>query len=254
LLFLFDTGQRPARRDVLALVEGLDRTVVSHNPAAIPGHGKDLPEGRQSDEGGASNWLELLRDGLTFDLLGLADGPSLAVPPFSHRLGCAVDLSHDGVDAMGLFPGPHLAEGAASLPIIRTQLALAAELAGGLPGLAALFWTPAEIAVAPSLFIRLVQEWLDGGAFPVLGLVRFETSETGGLRSRGLGFFIGQEIELSPALSRDRIAGTRIAVRVIHELVALGTIEGAFELAVGSEGRLRLAPSGDGALVRIERV
>jgi hypothetical protein len=250
LLFLFAKGQRPTRRDMLALIGNSGGSVVSHDPAELAG-----PEqNRQSEAGEAHHWLELLRDGLTFDLLGLAGGPALEVPPIAQRLGNTFGLTPDDVEAMGLFPGPHLAEGAASLPIVRTQLALAIDLIDGLPGLLAMLWTPAAVAIDPQAFDLFVREWLQGEAFPAFALVKLDLYKAGGLQTHGLSFFTGQEIKLSPSLSRNRMAGIRLALRVIDELIVLGKIESPVELGIDRRRVLRLTPSEDGTLVFVERV
>jgi hypothetical protein len=154
---------------------------------------------------------------------------------------------------MGLFPGPHLAEGAACLPIVRTQLALAIDLIDGLPGLLAMLWTPAAVAIDPPAFDLFVREWLQGGAFPAFALVKLDLYKAGGLQTHGLSFFTGQEIKLSPLLSRNRMAGIRLALRVIDELIVLGKIESPVELGIDRRRVLRLSPSEDGTLVLVER-
>jgi hypothetical protein len=254
LLFLFAKGQRPTRRDLLALIGNSGGSVVSHDPAELEEH----EQNGQSEAGEAHHWLELLRDGLTFDLLGLAGGPALEVPPIAQRLGNTFGLTPDDVEAMGLFPGPHLAEGAASLPIVRTQLALAIDLIDGLPGLLAMLWTPAAVAIDPPAFDLFVREWLQGGAFPSFALVKLEVCKVGepqtrGLQTLGLSFFTGQEIEMAPSLSRNRMAGIRLALRVIDELIVLGKIESPVELGIDRRRVLRLTPSEDGTLVLVER-
>ena len=53
---------------------------------------------------------------------------------------------------------------------------------------------PARTAIEPELFVRSVDAWLGGGAFPALGLVALTDTPEGGLISEGLTFFAGQEI------------------------------------------------------------
>ncbi len=196
------------------------------------------------EDGGPGNWLELLRDGLTFDLLGLDPGPSLTLPDIAYRFSCPVDLHDQGLVSIGLFPGPHLAEGASSLPVVRTMLSLGAELVQQLPDVAAVCWTPARSAIAPSLFARLVDSWTSGGPFPALGLVGFSKDARGRMVTEGLGFLIGQEIEMDEHIAADPVAATRTGARLVHELVGMGGLSGPLAVNGADGTRLRLEPQG----------
>lgn len=243
LFLLFPKGRRPNRTRMLVTLAALPRVMVTHDP------GKP-PTSTVHDEGDVDNWLELMADGLTFDLLGLAPGPGLAVPEIAHRFNCAADIGRDTVDAIGLMPGPHIADGAETLPVVRTLVGLAAALAEDLDEATALLWLPARSAIARSFFIRTAGNWLGGGVFPALGLVAFAARDDGGLRTEGLSFFIGQELDLAPALAADRVAATRIAARLVHELVSLGRLAHPLELVIEEGVRLLLDP-GENRLIRV---
>src|SRR5690606_29544588 len=157
------------------------------------------PGGAGASSAGADNWLELLSNGLTFDLLGLAGGPPAELPALRHIFG----LDHampDAVEAVWFVAGPHLAGGESMMPVVRSQLALALRLAA-LPGLVAVAWTPAQSAMAVNYFTTVVSAWLEGGAFPALGLTAFALALDGGLQSEGLAFLTGQELRLEPELA-----------------------------------------------------
>ena len=213
-MLLVDAGCRPSGADVRNLLAELDRTSISFDPA---------PEADASIGQDAERWLEVLKDGLTFDLLGLAPGPGVQALEPRHRFGFSAASEDIALEAIGLFPGPHLAEGAHTLPIVRTMLALGAQLASAIEGARRIVWTPAGCALEASLFERLISAWLDGGAFPAPGLVGFEPSDDGGLRSDGLAFFTNRELVVSPQLCVDRVAASRLASRIIHEIVGFAT-------------------------------
>jgi hypothetical protein len=253
LLFLFAMGLRPTRRSVHAAIERVDRTMVSHDPIDRALAEGSHPAVLDDRDEGPHEWLELLRDGLTFDFLGLADGPGLAIPDDIDRIGYTDEISSDSVEAVGLFPGPHLAEGATTLPVVRTQLALAIELAANLPGLKAICWTPSGTVLAPNLFGNLCGDWLIGGPFPSLALVRFKSPAKGGVHTEGLRFFTGQELHLGSGLAADRVAGTRLAVRLIHELVVIGTLTGAITLDLGEQGSFALSLVEDGQTIAVAK-
>ncbi|QKG71457.1 hypothetical protein [Erythrobacter mangrovi] len=253
LLLLFGSGNRPERSHIIAAMDWGGRTSISHDPAQL-----DASDKRCSDDTGVTacqtdNWLELQRDGLTFDLVGLSGGPSLAVPVNLHKVGNPSELSLDMVEAIGLAPGPHLAAGSASLPVVRTQLAVAVELIEELPGLVAVCWAAAGTVLPPALFSSVVTDWLAGGAFPARALLHIGKGSVDCLRSYGLAYFTGQEIELSEWLSRDETTATDLAHHLVHELVATGPICDPVELHLGKWGSLRLKPSSDGATVLVEQ-
>lgn len=253
LLFLFSRGHRPSREFFLSAVGRTERLSVSYDPVAQRGVRRMQPAPFEPSNGRPDNWLELLRDGLTFDLLGLADGPPVMVPLSLRSVGCSIDPFDAAFEGVGLFSGPHLASAAASLPVVRAQLAIASELAGHFSHLSALCWTPGGCAVAPVLFSRLIDEWLKGGAFPALALMQFEEDGTGHLTSHGLAFFLGQEIRLSREMSQNRLAATRQAVRIVHQLLAIGPLEGTCVLEIDGVGTINLSLPGSGGTIMVER-
>jgi len=129
-------------------------------------------------------WLELLALGLTFDLRGLAPGMAAQVSAPGHAFGLPRDEA-SRLEAVVLRPGPHLAAAGALLPIVRTMAALGCELAG-LPGLRGIGWEPAGTIMAPDYYRRTIASWLEGGAFPALGLAALSRMPDGGMRIIGL--------------------------------------------------------------------
>ena len=77
--------------------------------------------------------------------------------------------------------------------------------------------------MTPDYFRRTVGAWLDGGAFPALGLTALSRSPQGAMRSVGLNFFLGHELELAPLAGESAADTARMAVRLIHDLVENGT-------------------------------
>lgn len=250
LYLLFARGSRPDRSALIAALEDVAGCSISHDPsqhdtavAAVPhvprwrdGH---LPEG---------HWLELLKWGMTFDCLGLAPGPAVALPPAAHRVGCPADLCAEDCEAIALVPGPHLADAPNSLPIVRAMLDIGADLVQRLDGVAGISWSPARSLVDPAFFSASVKAWIEGGAFPAIGMVGFSMAPTGRLMTEGLAWFIGQELEFAAELSVDKIEATRLAARLIHELVASGPVAEPCEIALGQGREVRLAPGRSGVL------
>ena len=121
LYLLFDPGSRPLRSGVLAALETLPNIVVSHDPASsVAGPARNVDPTGEMD----NHWLELLISGMTFDLLGMSPGPGVMTPQISHRIACDSEADFETMEAMALVAGPHLADGANSLPIVRAMLQL----------------------------------------------------------------------------------------------------------------------------------
>ena len=239
LLLLFPRGQRLGVATLRDTVAGAQGIAVTSNL----GEGDSaLPQG-----------IELLRDGMTYDLVGAAPGPGIALPLLDYRLGVPREMVGSEHEALALQPGPHLAPGARSMPVVRTMMGVAAMIVAHLPGLRAVAWPAAGTVIGPDFFVSSMTAWLAGGAFPALGLTSFAPVADGGLRSEGLAFFTGQELQLATELAEDRAAGTRLGVRLVNQLVGQGQVTAA-EAIIGPAGeRLTLEPSLDARTVRVRR-
>lgn len=225
---------------------------MSHDPAA--GQAVDAPPaGDEAVWPGQLAWIELLRDGLTFDLSGLAPGPASAFPALAHRFDLPALPSPDEFDAMVLRPGPHLAEGAASLPLMRELLALGCDVVRQFDDVLAVAWGPAATAIGRRFFESVTSAWLDGGPFPALGLTAFTVTADAALESVGLAFWIGQELRIEPPLSTDRVAATRLGIRLVNHLVLAGGLTEDDRIIAPDGSRLVLRPSRSRALISVWR-
>ena len=228
LALLYEAGRRPSIDAVRQVGEASTAFAISFDP------------------GKGSGWGELLVTGLTFDVAGLAPGPAQALPDVAHRFGQADGWRGEGLEAVVVRPGAHLAGAAAMLPVVRGCVALASALATGTHA-AAVVWIPARSAMTTDYFAAAIADWLDGGAFPALGLTALVPGGSG-LTSEGLVFFTGQELEVCGS---DLAQVGRIAVRMVHTLVSHGPLIAPTQLT-GPDGEPLLAePSGDGSTVRV---
>ncbi len=204
LYLLFARGTRPSAAAIRATLTSSGLGHVSHDPSSALD-----PEGQRG-------WLEILIDGLTFDLLGLEPEPGLSLAVPRHYLG-PVDLG--SAEAIGLAPGPHLQAASNALPVVRTILRLGALLLAKNDGGVGAFWMPSETLSHATIFADVVSSWMTGGPFPAPALTGIVTLVNGGMASDGLGFFIGKEMELDPALCADPVGARRLMVRLIDRLV-----------------------------------
>lgn len=241
---LFASGKRPDSGAISEFAARSPEVSLTHDPAA----------GQHSDEGesfGGRRWVELLRSGLTFDLVGLAPGKPTPIPETEHCFDFPDRETLLSCEALQLLHGPHLAGGERSPPVVRGLLALARDLAHHFEHLQAVAWPQSRSVIGRRYFESTITAWLDGGAFPALGLTAFEQTGDGALQSLGLEYFIGQELCIEPPLTADKLAAARLGIRLINQLVLMGGIVGD-ERVVGPDGaNLILRLSDDRRLIRV---
>ena len=236
---LFAAGARPDRAALRKLATD-DRFAVSLEPHLPPG----------PDPSGRGDWVELVIHGLTFDLSGLAPRQAAPAPTVRHRFGLTPGFDQAGLEPIGLIPGPHLAGGRGMLPVLRAHALLAARLTR-LPGVVAVAWHGAQALSEPAYFRTSVERWIEGGAFPGLGLAALMPTGDGGLISEGLSLFVGQELLLDARLTEDRQQGARTALRLMHWLVENGALDQVETLTGPSGDVLRLEPRDDRRLIKV---
>lgn len=232
LTLQFAQGQRPTVDALAALSAGPDLAV----PFSLVHFAPD-----------GENWVELLASGLTYDCRGLAPGDAAAPPGEGALLGLTAPPEGEAVT---LEPAPHLREGRAMLPVVRTLAGLGATLAG-LPGVVAVNWIPAKCWMAPAYFRSVVEDWLAGGPFPALGLSSLVRERDGSMVTAGLDYLLGQELRFVPDRNTVPAAVARIAVRLIHALVESGPLHASREFE-GPEGeRVLVEPVMRGRFLRV---
>lgn len=198
-----------------------------------------------------SLWIELLIDGMTFDVKGFALEVGAGLPNFIYKFDCETFGEGEIMEGVMISPGPHLARAENKMPVLRAMVRIAATLADRLDQLIGVGWAPSRSVMCPAYFSKVAGSWLEGGVFPALGLAAFARTETGEFVSEGLRFFTGQEVSFDAALSADPKRATRLGVRLLNELVGAAPVSERVEF-LGSEGELLLLiPSEDGRVVRV---
>ena len=256
---LFAKGKRPDRTAIRAFVASQRAISLTHDPEAdrsihlVANDGATLATGNADPSAPDSIWLELLREGLVFDLVGLAPGRAVAMPVIEHRFDMAEMPDPAEFDPIQLMPGPHVAAGGNSLPVAKALVGLASDLLCHFDDLVAVVWPPSASVIGRRFFESTASSWMAGGPFPALGLTAFRETIDGAVQSVGLEYWIGQEIRIEPPLSADVVAATRLGVRLVNQLVILGGIDGS-ERIVGPDGsRLLLTLSRNQKSIRVSR-
>ena len=124
--------------------------------------------------------------------------------------------------------GHHL-DGGEMVPAIVTGLLTAAVKIGQMTEAFAVMWLPANTLSGFEYFARVVDEYRQGGVFPVLALVNFKKAADGSISSTGLEWLAGQELVVAPSDLSDSESMRRI-LRVAHDLAVGGSITSAHEL------------------------
>jgi hypothetical protein len=246
LHLLFAAGKRPTLAAIRNFAAAQPAIFISHDPADAPEHHTGEGEGR-------ALCVELLLDGLTFDLAALAPGEASDFGDIESRFDWEQPLPSGRFEAAVLQPGHHLRGAASMMPVARTMIRLACELAQHFDDLEAIVWPPSQSVIGRRFFMSVVSAWLDGGAFPALGLVAFREAMDGALQSVGLEFWIGQELRIEPPLSDDRVAATRLGVRLVNQLVLLGGVDDSERIVAPDGSRLIMRLSRNRKFIRVFR-
>lgn len=261
LYLLFEEGKRPSAATIHAFAAAWEKVSISHDPAgkqsSLIGNPVDVTSPNGAMGAGvlplAKQWVELLRDGLTFDLAGLAPGPACAPPVATYVFDWSRDQAACTYEAVRLIPGPHVAGGAGAVPVLRSLVTLARDLALFFEEVAAVVWPPSSSLIGRRFFESTATAWLDGGPFPALGLTAFAQTPDGALATTGLDLWTGQELRIEPALAQDKVAATRLGVRLVNHLVMLGKLSGEERIIAPDGTRLVMRPDPGGQLVRVQR-
>lgn len=257
---LFEAGKRPSAAAIHAFVEAWGTVLISHDPAEPSSPDKNLADPAFPDKlreaagaGLAERWIELLYEGLTFDLSGLTPGPACVQAPIAHAFDWRDGQPLDRFEAIRLGASPHLRGGERAQPVLRAMIRLARDMTLSFGSLAALVWPPSASLIGRRFFESTASAWLDGGPFPALGLTAFDETADGGLQTAGLALWTGQELYIAPGLAHDKVAATRLGVRLVNHLVMLGGIARDERVTALDGTRLVMVPSAGGRLVRVQR-
>ena len=247
VLLLFEGGKRPDAQAIRKIVDKLDHVSISHDPV----ENLKIEQADASAKQRAASWLELLDNGMTYDLVGLAPGAQANFPVINHRKYLPEGFLESTCEAVGLLPGPHISGGFSSLPVVRGLLSLAADLTAAHTPVRAICWPPAANVVGVEFFRTSAEGWKNGGPFPARVLAGFKPMADGGLQSEGLAHFTGQEIRIEPGSVGDYPTAELLAARLIQQLAQYGPLTGTEEVTAPDGSQMRLEPSGNGKFVRV---
>ena len=259
MFLLFSRDKRPDCDAILEFVACQANVAISHDPQddvpsdIIGGQdaGDDHPGNTLTQLHNENLWVELVRDGLTFDLAGLAPGRGADFPSVWHRFDLERLPTEAQYEVLHLAPGRHLAGGERLLPVAMGLLGLARDIVDHFDELSGVIWPPSMSVIGHQFFESIITAWLEGGPFPALGLTAFRETIDGALQSEGLEYWIDQEIRIEPPISLDKVAATRLGIRLVNQLVLVGGVEGNERVVAPDGTKLTMRSSRNGKFVRV---
>lgn len=234
---LFLPSHRPAIADLHAAEESLLALSISASG--------------DQDSDTSLQWAELIWNGLSYRLLGIAPGTGAvaALPPGTDVHGNSIAL----MEAVDIVAGPHLAGAENSIPIVKALWNMVGGLVETLPHCEMIVWQHSSVALVPQIFREMAADWESKLLHPISGLVQFADEIDLGMKTRGLAFFTGQELRIEPELTNDRDWARRLGMRLADTLIARGNLSEVEEFTGPDGSRLRLTPSQNGKFVRVWR-
>ncbi|MBV7267206.1 hypothetical protein [Erythrobacter ani] len=190
---------------------------------------------------------------MTFELEGLAPGRASMLPEIKYRFDTEQLSTPRRLEGVHLLPSQHMGTGAGVVPVLRSMVEIARDAVHSFDHLEAVLWEPAQSLIGRRFFESVATAWIDGGAFPALGLTAFRETSDGALESVGLKHWTGQELRIEPPISNDRVAATRLGVRIINHLVIVGGLSESERITAPDNSRLVLKPSRNAKFVRVWR-
>ncbi len=215
-------------------MRGLALTLLYRSPrSALVEHVQSVLDSQTGGHGTSHDdgWLVRMPDSRTGDALLLDIGEYRvspeAGPMAAHRFDIQETLLDESL-TLTISAGPNKAgpdEEAWGDPVelLRAQCTLALALLG--EDTLGVFWAGADSLMGADYFRRMVGIWIDGGAFPALGLAALVKDDGGVVRSAGLDVLVGQDVAVLPEDGMSAADQARLAMRVMDFLVREGPVQ-----------------------------
>ncbi|QQN74131.1 hypothetical protein [Croceicoccus sp. YJ47] len=135
---------------------------------------------------------------------------------------------------------------------LRDQVAAALRISDT-TGCLAVGWARARTAMGVGYFRSVAQSWLDGGAFPALGLTALHLDENGVMQSVGVRALTGWEVAVAPAPGMSHAQQAKVATRFIDHIIRDGLSEDESGVEIDGMGKFRVQPRRDYNIVYLLR-
>ena len=231
LVLKFPIGRRPDATTLNNAVKKLEFVSVLHSSSD-----QDEP-------------IELLSEGMIFELYGICPAQAATFEYFPSDPG---ELALNArSDAIVLAPGPHIAAGVNTVPILRRFMEIGAALSDMLPHLEAIRFKPSACDLPPADFVAAIKCWSNGGNFPVPAMISFKSTLDEAFQSRGLAFHNGQELRLEPDTVEELADPLSLGNTLINFLVQRERLSNAEVFTDGDGASYMMKPSANGKTIRV---
>lgn len=195
------------------MLEGHVQSVLNsqgHSLNAAQGGGwfAQLPGSRA----GGDLHVAIGNNGFAPELVGLAE----------HRFDIDAEVAGECL-SLTISAGPDAKAWGDPVELLRAQCLVAMDLLNA--DMLAVLWAGADSVMGADYFRRMVGIWLNGGAFPALGLAALVKDESGVVRSVGLDVLVGQDVAVLPDEGLSPTDQARLAMRVMDFLVREGPVQ-----------------------------
>lgn len=143
------------------------------------------------------------------------------------QIFCNIDAGSVG-SSVAIALGDHVQGGGKVAAIVRELLG-AGKLIGEICRASAIVWQPAKTVSGFEYLAQAVGEYANGGAFPVIALINFQSDSSGEIHSTGLSWLSGQELSVVPSGLSESEAMRRV-VRVAHDIAVNGPVSSDVDL------------------------
>ncbi len=159
--------------------------------------------------------------------------------------------SLDGSHALTISSGAGAEGWGDPVELLRAQCTLALQLLND--DARGVLWSGADSLMGADYFRRMVGIWMEGGAFPALGLAALIREETGVVRSVGLDVLVGQDVAVLPASGMSAADQARLAMRVMDFLVREGPVQQDQSVAVDGFGMVNMQIDPKEGIINLSR-
>lgn len=170
-------------------------------------------------------------------------------PQIDHRFdvdGSVLD------DCAALVIAPeHVGQYGDPVEILHAQAALALTLSNAQA--MAVHWGGASVLMGAGYFRRMAAIWLEGGAFPALGLAALVRQDNGVVRSVGLDLLVGQDVAVLPSDNMAPPDQARLAMRMMDFLVREGPVQADQTVEVDGFGAINVQIDANKGLLNLSR-
>ena len=190
--------------------------------------------------------FEIAYCGISLTLAVRSDLPDIA--PYK-KIFCNLDGSDIGC-YISIELGDHVDGGERVPAVVQAILGVAAQLGTSLDAVGVM-WHPAHVVSGFPYFCEAVNDYLAGGAFPVLALINFKAEMDGNINTNGLAWLSGQELSIAPGILNQNDMMRR-AVRVVHDIATNGPVKQHVKLSgIEPDEVIELEPLLDMPIVRM---